>query len=234
MKRLLLWIVLLTMLFSGGIALAARAGRDAPLPAFAQWFTYPDGKPCPMPCLFGIQINVTKWDDAAAILQQHPAIRVTRTFAYNPERSFIAFFLEGKYNVKERLELSVEGNKNGLVHEMFLILVEDGRKSFYEMVSVWGAPEGVWLFPFENATQYNYLKDSIRLAIDEVKDSCQIDLDNRVDMIIMRSQGYLKSHFVGDEIFYPWSGLAKGVYWEKYYKHVEYGVSPYECDQWRR
>src|SRR5262245_48386933 len=40
--------------------------------SFALLFTTPDGSACPTPCLFGIQPDITTYDDAVELLRLHP------------------------------------------------------------------------------------------------------------------------------------------------------------------
>lgn len=69
-----MFVRLLTVLTAVGLAaiglsIAIGLHRTDPM---APLFTYPDGTPCPMPCLFGIQPGITAREDALALAAAHP------------------------------------------------------------------------------------------------------------------------------------------------------------------
>lgn len=246
MKRLTIWIVVLTVLFGCGIALTKESSRIAPQSTLAEWFTYPDGKPCPMPCLFGIRLGVTTLDEAEIILQQHPKIKITQRFGESSDPFERAFFLNGDYASKDHLEIVLETDTTtGGAEVEEIRLYPNGeqwkRITFYDLLLSVGYPEGVYLGAFESSSvggsQYEYFNGTIRLHVNEVrmlKDMCQIDLDDQVDLITLFSPKYKRNNFIGIEEFHPWAGLTKGTYWERYYKYEKDSIFRYQnCDQWR-
>lgn len=71
--RLIRLVVITTFILFALLALSRSLGRAYPAP-FAAWFTYADGTPCQMPCLFGIRPGVTAYRDVAPLLNAHPAV----------------------------------------------------------------------------------------------------------------------------------------------------------------
>src|SRR3954464_5587628 len=72
MKRFL--TLSLALVFFGALLLTLqRKLIFAPkVSRFADVFTNPDGSACKMPCMFGIRLNETKFEDAVSLLKQHP------------------------------------------------------------------------------------------------------------------------------------------------------------------
>ncbi len=232
MKRLIIWIIVLTVLSSGGIALTKQSGGTAPRPAFAEWFTYPDGKPCPMPCLFGIRIGITKLDEAEAILKQHPGVRITRKFGDDSDPSGRTMFLNGDTDTSGHLELVLEpdSEKTPEIEHMRLYLIGDmsGKTTFYDILLAFGYPEGVHPAAFDTGSvigsQYEYFNETVRFSLETFRsqDLCQFELGEKVILISLYSHRYRRNHFIGAEEFYPWAGITNNTYWERYYKYKEY------------
>jgi hypothetical protein len=72
MSFLVKLVGIFAVIFSGGIGMAHVAGKGAPPPEFAAWFTHPDGTPCNRFCLFGIVVGGTHIDEAQRKLEAHP------------------------------------------------------------------------------------------------------------------------------------------------------------------
>ncbi|RMF48882.1 MAG: hypothetical protein D6749_14580 [Chloroflexota bacterium] len=72
--------------------------RAAPPTPFALLFTMPDGTPCSRPCLFGARVGEMSYQEALALLDQHP---LTRDLVRRKRVSTAAMLYEG-------LELIVE------------------------------------------------------------------------------------------------------------------------------
>ncbi len=243
MKRLFVWITILTVLFSSGIVFAGQSGGNAPLPAFAQWFTYPDGKPCPMPCLFGIQINMTKLDQVDAVLKAHPSIHKLNDYA--TEEGFPSrWYWTGARSASADLGFDAE-DKTFLIYR--IVVVELGNVfpiTIFDMLTVLGIPDGVSLSIFENSAQSEYRYSGrdyvLFVAVEDgytEESPCAIDPNQRIRGIFIYSTAYYQElqsapSVHRDRILYSWAGLVRATYWERFYRNDQY-ASKSVCPQWQ-
>lgn len=102
---------LLMLLGVAGIGSARWVGSST-LPEMAAFFTLPDGRPCPRPCLFGISPGITSAADASALLMAHPLTQALTVVNYKP------FRLEGK--ATHIVMVSFNAMPSGLVDEVTL------------------------------------------------------------------------------------------------------------------
>jgi hypothetical protein len=237
MKRLLLWIVLLTILFSSGIALAARAGGDAPLPAFAQWFTYPDGKPCPMPCLFGIRPGVTKFDNAQAIINAHPLTNAHEAFfdSLNGIKSFTFNHILWNHSA----EIIVKRGMDQTVAIVCLcnLVSQKSTPTFRDILYLFGKPQSISL-SYYNDSESNYLFfDKLLLEAkiwtrDHPPNCLFTAADPTMALQIYAAAEYQQERAAANEYetiysSYNWVGFSRHTYWLRYYAPL--GVWEEEC-----
>lgn len=93
------------------LVVGLRAINARALTPLAQLFTYPNGAPCPRPCLLGIQPNQTSYQTALRYISQHP---LTRGFAREISES--GAFLSGT-----GVEITLGATNGKLIHIFILI-----------------------------------------------------------------------------------------------------------------
>jgi hypothetical protein len=218
MKRLLLYIIILTALFSGGIALTSALGKTAPPPAFAQWFTTPDGSPCPMPCLFGIRPGVTKWDEVDSFLKSHPLLLnfkpldMTSASPESLQRSFVY------QNTTARTpDFGLQRDRDGFVGSIYLNPIQ-GRP-YPRVGDVWamlGLPQCVALFKNQNTitiprySGLGYLETRITVMGDSPAQSRYFSFTDSAVSFSATSKIYSNATFA--TFFENWRGLDKQTY----------------------
>jgi hypothetical protein len=219
MKRLLLWVIILTVLFSGGIAVAGQRGIGAPKPAFAQWFTYPDGKPCPMPCLFGIRPGVTKFDDVKTILETHPLMQnwdLTNKSEVTDHRWFVS---RKESPFGENVGLIIQNSNVGLVKGLALYSLASIEKpiTFEEVLQLFGIPQRISLSYYNNDTEADKLRYS-RLYT-------EIGVLTHPNTCTMSPYNSLHSITINSEAMSPyttqWAGFSRHTYWTRHYRFME-------------
>jgi hypothetical protein len=218
MKRLLLWVIILTTLFSGGIAVAGHRGIGAPKPAFAQWFTYPDGTLCPMPCLFGIRPGVTMMNEVDAILKAHPHVTNLQPDFENDEIGAQAKY----YQIGELpLNLVVSRENNSTLIDLVHIIppTRDGHlTTTYDLFVSLGIPQQVDLSDHPDSNnRFIYADETVFVSAIDTPE-CLLHLDAKVFDIYFYMPGYYAALFTARSantpkpVFPRWAGFAKRAY----------------------
>lgn len=218
MKRLFLWITVLMVLFGGLIPFAGALGKTAPPPEFAKWFTYPDGSPCPMPCLFGIRPGVTRWEDINETLKIHPILA----------NSSDLYIQEGPYAGQKTISFH---SKNGLSFDLgvysqvggilnYVILFEpqiEGKIfTFKDMLLLFGSPQKASINPYnaDNISETLFLENKMFLILKDETCSPIIRPQTPISSLTI-----FKSDMSNQEIIelyglplYRWSGFFRKNY----------------------
>jgi hypothetical protein len=227
MKRLLLWVLILTIFLSGGIALAGQAGIGAPKPAFAQWFTYPDGKPCPMPCLFGIQPGVTNLDETEAILRVHPLTKPSEGVNENEGENY-----EWYISVQTQNDVSHTDDKTIIRACVCGFAYRKVPGTFGDLLFLLGIPSRVSLSRY-NAWDVNvfyYDAQSAYILVSSREDACIFSLNASVSEIHIFSPAHYREMLIetaDDMKPYQWAGFSRHSYWERYFALL--GAEEYSC-----
>jgi hypothetical protein len=230
MKRLLLWITILTTLFSGGIALTSALGKTAPPPAFAQWFTYPDGSPCPMPCLFGIRPGITKWDEAYPLLKSHPLLMINSL--KNQSGTTIvtkSFDVAIKGNADQIYSMRIINNKSDVVNIFYVYLygLDDTHVTMADVLILFGSPQSITVSPYNgsDATFIQFQNQTLRVTVYKPIPQCAFIPETEIYDFQIRDLESIEESLR----FYQWAGFAPlQTYWKRYYKGNDY-LYPTDC-----
>lgn len=100
MKRFVRNIFILNIVVLGSIFGALIVARILPPTPFERIFTYPDGRPCVVACLFGARPKTTSYQDAVALLKEHP---LTRDLLQRERIATYGMVFEGREMIVELL-----------------------------------------------------------------------------------------------------------------------------------
>jgi hypothetical protein len=114
MRKFLVLPLILVVIATGGIQAARLLGSRENPPLMAQVFTNPDGSPCEIPCVFGIQHRKTTHEEAVDLLKAHPLTQKAtitvdgRTTIVQDSTLYAVFHEDGLHRV-ELDTLTMEG-----------------------------------------------------------------------------------------------------------------------------
>lgn len=100
MKRFVRNSFILTAVILASILASVMVGRLLPPTPFERIFTYPDGRPCVVACLFGARPNTTRYEEAVSLLKQHP---LTRDLLQRERIATYGMVFEGREMIVELL-----------------------------------------------------------------------------------------------------------------------------------
>jgi hypothetical protein len=241
-KRLLVWITALTVVFSGMIPLTGALGRTAPPPEFAKWFTYPDGSPCSMPCLFGIQPGVTTPDEVRKILKTHPLLneshfsavqndvgmgdRVGEQFEFQPGNRIGFAVLDIVYKPT-----------NSPIDAVFIATPTTGQAQvpLQDVFNVLGIPQKVRPSHARDNkwTEFLFRDNTFYVELPDFNFDCVFAVGRSVTAIYMYRAGYFEEMLREEEkssnyhpYYAPWMGLIRNTCWKRYYDAIGYQTPP--------
>lgn len=113
MPRIFRLVIALILFFSIFVVIA-RAIGVVKLTYIDELFlaaqTNSDGSPCTRPCMFGVQIGVTKYDESLEMLKSHPFIHVVSVKTIDTYSEYPSLEVQ----LPENILLRIDGNKNEL------------------------------------------------------------------------------------------------------------------------
>lgn len=223
MKRLLVMITILTTLFSSGITLAAIFGTRVPLPAFARWFTYPDGKPCLIPCLLGIEFGVTKWEDVGTILKAHPLSHNMKLDQRNDnnQEPIPRWYSFPSSPFDTYPDLTVYRGQDGTVEYADLSFSNriDTSATFESMLRVFGSPQRVMLFTGDTDL-FGYIDRMMFISV-FYENICDNFMPlSPITIVTVSSKKHLDTLLKNNSLTgrYSWIGANRHKYVNRYYK----------------
>lgn len=230
MKRLILILTVLTLILSGAITLARLAGGATEPPAFGKWFTNADGTPCEMPCLFGIRVGVTRFDEVEGILKAHP-VAIVKDKNEDYSVSSIEFGSPDTPNIISKL--SFEQNQGGFIksiHYNYLHDDNEKRFSFSSVLVTFGAPEFVQVNRYtgdKNRTMLLFFNRMVAIDVSNLQTKCRFDLNAKVNSFSFFNKEDYPQLFEdlginSQPYLVTWAGFSLSTYWQRYYSQWKY------------
>jgi hypothetical protein len=212
-------LMLLAVLFVGVVLFASAARLLMPPSAFALLFTNPQGTPCPGPCMFGIQMNKTTYEEALDLLRRHPLTKGMLE-EQSVSRSGVQFYAQ---NVTIGLSRNAQGSVDLIFIQIdpFAVRAEGrfqgqtlpdsglSRSTFGDMLASLNAPNYVeWRFSgrgqfgtFIEVTS-TYYTDRFLRVVHKWEGNDRLKLSSPMTQLFMARQAYDV-----DPDMRPWRGL---------------------------
>lgn len=139
MQRFIQFTMVVLVFFVGGVAAVHAGGNVAPS-HLALLMTYPDGSPCPAPCILGIRPGYTLRQQVPGLLRQHPFVQDNSSSLCLEQRGVCEFRLLG-FDMKGQVLYGID-NKVIDVY-LSLDLSRPGSRSLRmgDFISLFGVPD---------------------------------------------------------------------------------------------
>jgi hypothetical protein len=234
-RRVLVSVLVLTLLVGAFVVIR----RTPDVPTLAPWFTYADGSPCPMPCLFGIRPGVTPFSEVDRLLDAHPLTRERHPAGRHvqPGTVDIDDYLFFGDEIIGRLYMY--GDANGYPEAILIssLRVKGQIASFLTMLYTWGFPPGVSLSPY-NYNETNSFSFSRQTTIIDfvgrAKPVCSFQLDEEISSLAVFSPSRFAEYMPplesgSPQSYFPWTGFSRRTYYGLYYGPL--GMSEFPCNE---
>lgn len=174
--KLMLWglkVIFPVLLLSvGGARLAGAQQRNVSVAAL---FTFPDGRDCPSPCLFGVRPGITDHMTALQLLHQHPALSGAQ---FNEVTRANNFGNAGGVISTEEMRIGLSTGEDGTISYLIVdvqlppknrpevwSIARFDRATFADLVALLGTPEQVQLTRRRLSAQAYYLDRGISITL---------------------------------------------------------------------